>query len=240
MVLIASTYSCKNCRLVIQDKSVIRGSWPWQWYHYKLRFHLQTKFKSDWAQGECIIGPCCHLCLSHSPLAALFWKCNMGNTWKGKNTNHHIFISLEFKLVRATAIQKLQDTHDYVCAIHIVWPYSHLFYNIKFCSEFFWDFDFFSDVFKGIFKKRCKAEYRNHKSIKSGFVNHGLLTLIIKAFYRSSKGSPPVKKNVFFRALPEKGWGGDPCPNFLTLFFHHVVPYILTSISCYVILFGHF
>ena len=107
LVLIASTYSCKNCRLVIQDKSVIRGSWPWQWYHYKLRFHLQTKFKSDWAQGECIIGPCCHLCLSHSPLAALFWKCNMGNTWKGKNTNHHIFIALEFKLVRATAIQKL-------------------------------------------------------------------------------------------------------------------------------------
>ena len=54
-----------------------------------------------------------------------------------------------------------------------------------------------------------------------------------------SKGSPPEKKNVFFWALPEKG-GGDPCPNFLTLFFHHVVPYILTSISCYVILFGHF
>ena len=48
------------------------------------------------------------------------------------------------------------------------------------------------------------------------------------------------KKNVFFWALPEKGGGGDPCPNFLTLFFHYVVPYILTSISCYVILFGHF
>ena len=35
------------------------------------------------------------------------------------------------------------------------------------------------------------------------------------------------KKNHFFRA-------------FFHYFFHHVVPYILTSISCYVILFGHF
>ena len=34
----------------------------------------------------------------------------------------------------------------------------------------------------------------------------------------SGKGTPPVKKNVFFRALPEKG-GGGPCPNFLDLFF---------------------
>ena len=33
-----------------------------------------------------------------------------------------------------------------------------------------------------------------------------------------SKGSNPVKKNVFFRALPEMGEGEDPCPNFFTLF----------------------
>ena len=47
------------------------------------------------------------------------------------------------------------------------------------------------------------------------------------------------KKMFSFGHCPKRG-GGDPCPNFLTLFFHHVVPYILTSISCYVILFGHF
>ena len=35
--------------------------------------------------------------------------------------------------------------------------------------------------------------------------------------------------------IARKGGGGDPCPNFLTLFFHHVVPYILTSIPCYLI-----
>ena len=44
------------------------------------------------------------------------------------------------------------------------------------------------------------------------------------------KGSPPGKKNVFFWALPK----------FFDPFFHNVFPYILTSISCYLILFGHF
>ena len=34
--------------------------------------------------------------------------------------------------------------------------------------------------------------------------------------------------------------GGSALPEFVYPFFHHVVPYILTSISCYVILFGHF
>ena len=53
------------------------------------------------------------------------------------------------------------------------------------------------------------------------------------------KGTPPIKKIDFFRALPEKG-GGRALPEFFYPFFHHVVPYILTSISCYVILFGHF
>ena len=33
---------------------------------------------------------------------------------------------------------------------------------------------------------------------------------------------------------------GRALPEFFDPFFHHVVPYILTSISCYVILFGHF
>ena len=46
-----------------------------------------------------------------------------------------------------------------------------------------------------------------------------------------------LKKNVFFRVLPEKG-GGRPLPEFFYPFSHHVVPYILTSISCYLILFG--
>ena len=68
-------------------------------------------------------------------------------------------------------------------------------------------------------------------------VDMGLLYLAIPTL--GIREALTKKKNVFFWALPEKG-GGDPCPNFLTLFFHHVVPYILTSISCYVILFGHF
>ena len=42
------------------------------------------------------------------------------------------------------------------------------------------------------------------------------------------------KKMFSFGHCPKRG------PNFFTLFFHHVVPYILTSISCYVTLFGHF
>ena len=41
-----------------------------------------------------------------------------------------------------------------------------------------------------------------------------------------------LKKKCFLLGIARKGGGGDPCPNFLTLFFHHVVPYILTSISC--------
>ena len=49
------------------------------------------------------------------------------------------------------------------------------------------------------------------------------------------KGTPPIRKIDFFRALPEKG-GGRALPEFVDPFFHHVVvPYILTSVSCYVI-----
>ena len=33
----------------------------------------------------------------------------------------------------------------------------------------------------------------------------------IAGWWVHSKGTPPEKKNVFFRALPE--WGGGPCPN---------------------------
>ena len=54
-----------------------------------------------------------------------------------------------------------------------------------------------------------------------------------------SKGRRHMKKIDFFRALPKKG-GGRALPKIFDPFFHHVVPYILTSISCYVILFGHF
>ena len=54
------------------------------------------------------------------------------------------------------------------------------------------------------------------------------------------KGRHQWKKNIFFRALPECRGGGLPMPEFFGPFFHHVFPYILTSISCYLILFGHF
>ena len=47
------------------------------------------------------------------------------------------------------------------------------------------------------------------------------------------KGRPHLKKSI------DRG-GGRALPEFFDPFFHHVVPYILTSISCYVILFGHF
>ena len=61
-------------------------------------------------------------------------------------------------------------------------------------------------------------------------------------------GKTSHKKIDFFRA--RKG-GGSALPEIFDPFFHHVVPYILTSISCYnikmtkkyhinVILFGHF
>ena len=52
----------------------------------------------------------------------------------------------------------------------------------------------------------------------------------------NTKGRRHIKRIDFFRALPEKG---GALPEFLDPFFHHVVPYKLTSISCYVILFGH-
>ena len=40
--------------------------------------------------------------------------------------------------------------------------------------------------------------------------------------------------------IARKGGGGGALPKFFDPFFHNVFPYILTSISCYLILFGHF
>ena len=48
------------------------------------------------------------------------------------------------------------------------------------------------------------------------------------------------KKTFSFGHCPNVGGGGLPMPEFFGPFFHHVFPYILTSISCYLILFGHF
>ena len=47
-----------------------------------------------------------------------------------------------------------------------------------------------------------------------------------------------LQQKCFLSGIAEKG-GGDPCPNFLPFFHHVTVPYILTSISCYVIHFQH-
>ena len=69
----------------------------------------------------------------------------------------------------------------------------------------------------------------------SKYVSFIKFKIVIKA----AKGTPPRKKIDFFRALPEKG-GGEGLARIFLPFFHHVVPFILTSISCYVILFGHF
>ena len=46
------------------------------------------------------------------------------------------------------------------------------------------------------------------------------------------KGTPHKKKIDFFWALHERG--GRTFPDFFYPFSHHVVPYILTSILCYV------
>ena len=48
------------------------------------------------------------------------------------------------------------------------------------------------------------------------------------------------KKTFSFGNCPNEGGWGLPMPEFFGPFFHHVFPYILTSISCYLILFGHF
>ena len=49
------------------------------------------------------------------------------------------------------------------------------------------------------------------------------------------------KKKRFLSGIARMMWGGGlPMPEFVGPFFHHVFPYILTSISCYLILFGHF
>ena len=50
-------------------------------------------------------------------------------------------------------------------------------------------------------------------------------------------GNTSHRKNRFLSGIAQKG--GGALPEFVYPFFHHV-PYILTSISCYVILFGHF
>ena len=51
-------------------------------------------------------------------------------------------------------------------------------------------------------------------------------------------GKTSHKKSISFVNCPKRG--GEGLPEFFDPFFHHVVPYILTSVSCYVILFGHF
>ena len=48
-----------------------------------------------------------------------------------------------------------------------------------------------------------------------------------------------LKKKCFLLGIARKG-GGRPLPEFVDPFFHHVFPYILTSISCYLILYGHY
>ena len=48
------------------------------------------------------------------------------------------------------------------------------------------------------------------------------------------------KKNVFFSGIARKGGGRETPARIFGPFFHHVFTYILTSISCYLILFGHF
>ena len=54
---------------------------------------------------------------------------------------------------------------------------------------------------------------------KLGFSRQGFKSKVSKVQRNVRfKGSPHGKKNVFFWALPERGGGGDPCPNFFTLF----------------------
>ena len=82
------------------------------------------------------------------------------------------------------------------------------------------------------------------KSIKGLFFQYLLQTSNKGSYNRAAAikdallGKDSCKKMFSFGHCPKRG-EGDPCPNFLS-FFPPVVPYILTSISCYVILFGNF
>ena len=77
---------------------------------------------------------------------------------------------------------------------------------------------------------------------------HRVVKLVIKEWRKAKNAEPEIcvsfiairehlteEKSISFGHCPKRMEGG-PCPNFL-LFFP---TYILTSISCYVILFGHF
>ena len=55
-----------------------------------------------------------------------------------------------------------------------------------------------------------------------------------------SIGKHSYKKMFSFGHCPKRGGGETPARIFWPFFHHVTVPYILTSISCYVILFGHF
>ena len=57
--------------------------------------------------------------------------------------------------------------------------------------------------------------------------------------YKGTREHLTEEKSISFGHCPKR-MGGGPSPIFLLFFSHYVVPYILTSISCYVILFGHF
>ena len=81
---------------------------------------------------------------------------------------------------------------------------------------------------------------------------HRVVKLVIKEWRKAKNAEPEIcesfiairehlteEKSISFGHCPKR-MGGGSCPNFLLFFSHYVVPYILTSISCYVILFGHF
>ena len=81
---------------------------------------------------------------------------------------------------------------------------------------------------------------------------HRVVKLVIKEWRKAKNAEPEIcvsfiairehlteEKSISFGHCPKR-MGGTYLPEFFTLFSRYVVPYILTSISCYVILFGHF
>ena len=68
----------------------------------------------------------------------------------------------------------------------------------------------------------CKADEDNDNDDEQAVEASATKEMLSFQLHSSvaSKGRPPKKKNVYFRALPESGGGGGggPCPNFLALF----------------------
>ena len=86
----------------------------------------------------------------------------------------------------------------------------------------------------------CLAPVNHHDFGLNHMGWSGVVTVLqIKKILQTLREDIRRKKTFSFGHCPNVG-GGLPMLEFFGPFFHHVFPYILTSISCYLILLGHF